>query len=385
MRTTTAIVFFTIFFTLTGLISFYIFIRGLESIPAESSLRNAYAVLFWTVALSFAAVRLTERILPSIVRDCLLWMGSFWIAAMLYFLIAVTALDFLRLLNRFLPLFPPAIVRNYAEAKYVTAWALLAAVVLLCVAGHVNSTLPRIRRLDLAIDKSVPKMKSLKIVAASDLHLGTIIGRLRLEEIVRKINSLDPDVVLLLGDIVDEDLEAVVCHNLGEPFGSIRARYGVYGVTGNHEYIGGVDRACSYLREHGVVMLRDSVAKVADSLYLVGREDRSSNRFAAFRRKGLDELMAKVDRRCPVILMDHEPLALNEAVGQQVDLELAGHTHDGQLWPVNYIVRSIYELAWGYKRIARTHVYVTDGVGTWGPPVRIGNRPEIVCIRLGFL
>jgi hypothetical protein len=385
MRTTTAIVFFAIFFTLTGLISFYIFIRGLESIPAESSLRNAYAVLFWTVALSFAAVRLTERILPSVVRDCLLWMGSFWIAAMLYFLIAVVALDFLRLANRFLPLFPPVVVRNYPQAKYVTAGAVLAAVGVLLVAGHINSMMPRIRRLDLAIDKSVPKMKSLKIVAASDLHLGTIIGRSRLDEIVHKINSLDPDVVLLLGDIVDEDLSAVICHNLGEAFGSIRARYGVYGVTGNHEYIGGVDRACSYLREHGVVMLCDSVAKVADSFYLVGREDRSSERFAGLRRKGLGELMAEVDRRCPVILMDHQPFALNEAVGQQIDLELSGHTHDGQLWPVNYIVHSIYELAWGYKKIARTHFYVSDGVGTWGPPVRIGNRPEIVCIRLGFL
>jgi len=86
-----------------------------------------------------------------------------------------------------------------------------------------------------------------------------------------------------------------------------------------------------------------------------------------------------------VILMDHEPFALNEAASEEVDLELAGHTHYGQLWPLNYIVRRIYELAWGYKKIGRTHFYVTDGVGTWGPPVRIGNRPEIVCIRLRML
>ena len=385
MRTVAAIVFFSIFFALTGLISFYIFIRGLESIPAESSLRNAYAVLFWTVALSFAAVRLTERILPSIVRDCLLWMGSFWIAAMLYFFIAAVSLDFLRLANRFLPLLPPALVRHQALAHYAAAWTVLVAVVAVVAAGHINSLIPRTRRLDLAVEKRIPTMKSLSIAAAGDLHLGALVGRPRLVEIVNRINSLNPDVVLLLGDIVDEDLDAVICHNLGEALTNIRARYGVYGVTGNHEYIGGVDRACSYLHEHGVVMLRDSVAKVADSFYLVGREDRSAQRFAALRRKGLDELMAGVDRRLPVILMDHEPFALNEAASQEVDLELAGHTHYGQLWPLNYIVRRLYELAWGYKKIGRTHFYVTDGVGTWGPPVRIGNRPEIVCIRLRML
>ena len=94
--------------------------------------------------------------------------------------------------------------------------------------------------------------------------------------------------------------------------------------------------------------------------------------------------MAGIDKNYPIILMDHQPFGLNEAVAEGIDLQLSGHTHFGQLWPINYIVRAIYELAWGYKKIANTHFYVSDGVGTWGPPVRVGNRPEIVSIHITF-
>jgi hypothetical protein len=131
-------------------------------------------------------------------------------------------------------------------------------------------------------------------------------------------------------------------------------------------------------------MLRDQSVKIADSFYLVGREDRSVGRFNGHLRKALPELMAAVDKKYPVILMDHQPFGLNEAVTESVDLQISGHTHYGQIWPLNYIVERIYELAWGYKKIAGTHFYVSNGVGTWGPPVRVGNRPEIINIRLNF-
>ncbi len=384
MRTTTAAIFFAIFITITGLISFYIFIRGLQSIPDDSSLRHAYIVIFWTVALSFIGGRILETILPSIVSDCLVWIGSFWIAAMLYLLIAVVLLDVLRLGNYFFSFFPPAVTRNYVQAKYATAAGVILLIGTILLVGHINSLMPRIRKLNLPVAKKTAKMKSLKIVAATDIHLGTIVGRSRIDQIVDKINGLDPDVVLLPGDIVDEDLSPVIKQNLGEALENVKARFGIYAATGNHEYIGGVERACSYLTKHGIVMLRDQSVKVNDSFFLVGREDLSIARFNGHQRKALPELMAAVDRNYPVILMDHQPFGLNEAALQGIDLQISGHTHDGQLWPVSYIVHRIYELAWGYKKISNTHYYVSDGVGTWGPPVRVGNRPEIVQILLNF-
>jgi predicted MPP superfamily phosphohydrolase len=392
MRIMAFIIFFAIFFAVIGSISYYIYIRGLQSIPAESSLRNAYTVVFWTIALSFFGGRLFERFLPSVLSDLLIWMGSFWIGAMIYFLMAVALLDLLRLANHFLPFFPAVITKNYSQAKYITAASILGLVGLLLLAGHINSVMPRIKKLNLQVARKAAKLDSLNIVAVSDVHLGTIVGRSRLDHIVSEINSLDPDLVLMPGDIFDEDVTRVFKQNLGEALRNIRSRFGVYAVTGNHEQYGGADRACTYLTEHSITVLRDQSVKIADSFFLVGREDRSMmgrenrsmDRRDGRQRKSLSELMAAVDKNYPVILMDHQPFGLNEAVLQGVDLQISGHTHYGQLWPFNYIVRSIYEVPWGYKKIVNTHFYVSDGVGTWGPPVRIGNRPEIVQILLNF-
>ncbi|MGD0099672.1 MAG: metallophosphoesterase [Acidobacteriota bacterium] len=385
MKSMTMVIFISIFFLITGLISLYIFIRGLQSIPPDSSLRTAYIIVFWTIACSFAAGRLLERFAPSLLADVLVWIGSFWLGAMIYFLIALVALDLMRLANNFLPFFPAAVTANYGKVKYVTGASVLGLVGIVLLAGYVNSITPRVVALNLSVAAKASKLKHLNIVAVSDIHLGIIVGRSRFDRIVDKINRMDPDLVLLLGDIVDEELAPVIRQNLGESLRSIQSRFGVFAITGNHEYIGGAEEACSYLAEHKVTLLRDQSLKVADSFFLVGREDQSSSQFPPFhKRKELAQLMESVDRNYPVILMDHQPFKLNEAAVQGIDLQLSGHTHYGQLWPINYIVNGIYELAWGYRKIAGTQYYVSDGVGTWGPPVRIGNRPEIVNIRIKF-
>jgi predicted MPP superfamily phosphohydrolase len=309
---------------------------------------------------------------------------------MLYLLIAVLFLDVLRLINHFLPFFPRMVVENYAQAKYITSACILGLAGLVVLGGHINSTMPRVRKLDLAIAKKAASLNGLNIVAASDIHMGAIMGRDRIDHIVNLINSREPDLVLLVGDILDMEIAPVIKQNLGEALRNIESRFGVYAVTGNHEHIAGVEEACEYLTEHNITVLRDEVTEIAGSFFLIGREDLSSGRFGGpqesngSRRKDLRELMAGVDRSHPVILMDHQPYGLEEASLQGIDLQLSGHTHNGQLWPFNYIVNSIYDLAWGYRKIADTHFYVSNGVGTWGPPIRVGNRPEIVQIHLNF-
>jgi uncharacterized protein len=384
MRTTAGIVIFlSIFITVIVLLSFYVYIRGLQSIPQGSSLRSAFTIVFWFVALSFIAGRLLESYIPSFLADLLIWTGSFWIAALIYFLIAVISLDILRLINHFLPFYPAFIRDSYSQAKYIISASIIGFVGFLLLAGHINSIIPRVVTLNLSIGKKAPGLKNLNVVIASDIHLGKIVGRSRIDQIVSRVNRLNPDLVLLPGDIVDEDLVPVISQNLGEALKEIKSRFGTYAVTGNHEYFGGVDEACDYLTGHGVRMLRDRAEKIGGSFYLVGREDRSCTRVGIV-RKSLPDLMASVDKSIPVILMDHQPFALSEAVENGIDLQLSGHTHNGQFWPINYIVGSIYELAWGYKKIGSTHYYVSDGVGTWGPPVRIASRPEIVQIHLNF-
>ena len=378
------ILFLAVFLAIIVGISTYVFIRGLQTIPKGSRLRTPYIVLFWIVAVSFFAGRILENYHSSILINLLSWAGSFWIAALLYFLIAVVLLDILRLVHHFLPFFPSVITQNYTRAKRTVFCCVIGLVGLLLVAGYINSLYPRVTTMNLTVGKKANYLKKLNIVVASDIHLGTIIGRWRLSRIVDQINRLNPDLVLLPGDNVDSELTSIKRNSLGQPLKDIRARFGVYAVTGNHEYIGGIEETSVYLTDHDIILLRDEAIKVADSFYLVGREDLSLNSFGNTRRKNLTELVRDVDKNYAVILMDHQPFGLEEAAENGVDLQLSGHTHYGQLWPINYIVRSVYELPWGYMKKGDTHYYVSNGVGTWGPPVRIGNRPEIVHIQLKF-
>ena len=159
--------------------------------------------------------------------------------------------------------------------------------------------------------------------------------------------------------------------------------HGVYAIMGNHEHISGSEEAVRYMEESGITVLRDRAVRAADALWLIGREDRQAV-FMGSGRQPLAELMAGIDRREPLILLDHQPFHLEEAVKEGIDLQLSGHTHHGQFFPFNLITGAMYEMSWGYLRKGSSHFYVSCGAGTWGPPVRLGNRPEIVVIDLTF-
>jgi hypothetical protein len=145
-----------------------------------------------------------------------------------------------------------------------------------------------------------------------------------------------------------------------------------------------VEPAVKYLEEHGIRVLRDSSILLDGGIVLAGREDRDISRFSGKNRKSVKELLQGRDMNMPVILLDHQPFNLEKAVEAGVDLQLSGHTHHGQMWPLNYLTKAIYQLSSGYLKIGETHFYVSNGVGTWGPPLRSGNRPEILSIMLNF-
>jgi len=376
------VIFFSIVFSLYGLINFYIFISGRNAIP--SSYRLFYLVLFLFLSLSFLAGRFLERRMLNWFSSLMVWIGSFWLAAFVYFLLFAMVIDFIRLINLIIPFFPSFIYYNYDLTKEVVFLSVLSATFIIVLAGYLNARVSRIKELKLTINKKAGNVKSITIAVASDIHMGTIICKSRLKKIVEKINSIDADLVLLPGDVVDEDLGPVIKQNLGEVLRTIKSNYGVYAITGNHEYIGGVEPACKYLVEHGIVELRDSYVKIADSFYIVGREDRSIRGFTGKTRKNLEEIMEGINKDFPVILMDHQPVKLIEAQQNGVDLQLSGHTHHGQLWPFNFITKKVYELSWGYRKTGDTHYYVSCGAGTWGPPVRTGNKPEIIVLTLDF-
>jgi uncharacterized protein len=378
------ILFFSVVLSVYGLINFYIYRKGLLALPALPEIRWTYTFLFILIALAFIGGRMLERVSISWFSSLLVWVGSFWFGVMVYLLLSLLLWDSLHLLLSLVPGGGVRLLELLSIPRSAAAVALCVGVTGVVAWGYVNAMHPRVKEVNLAVSKPLAGAASLNVVVASDIHLGTIISHARLTRIVNTINSLQPDVILLPGDVLDEDLGPVVRHNLGELLRTLKAKYGIYGATGNHEYIGGVDAACRYLEDHGIVMLRDTAVVLPIGLAVVGREDRSIGQFAGRRRKPLAEILQGVDRAMPVIVMDHQPSGLQEAALAGADLQISGHTHQGQLWPFNYIAAAVYECSWGYYRKESTQYYVSCGVGTWGPPMRIGNTPEIVVMRISF-
>ena len=378
------IVFFSVVFTIYGLVNYYIYSRGVAAIPITGNSRSIFTGIFLFLSLSFIVGRFLERIWLSPVSFAFTWIGAFWLAAMAYFFLFALLSDILRLLNHLFHFYPGSGISGTDPIRRYALVFVIGIVTVMMAAGHLNALIPRVRTITLSIPKTVGLPSPLRIAVASDIHLGTIIGPKRVKRLVSKINALKPDLVLFAGDVVDEDLGPVIHQNVGDELKNIRSRNGIYSITGNHEYIGGVDRAVAFLAGQNITVLRDRVVRVLDEIYVVGREDHDQARFGGRGKKPLKELLSGVDMTKPVIVLDHQPTNLNESVECRVDLHISGHTHHGQIWPFNLITRKIYDISWGYEKRSETHLYVSSGFGTWGPPVRIGSYPEIVEFVLSF-
>lgn len=377
------LLFLLIFLSLYGLINYYVGLRGWQAFQRwlPSSAGIAYAVIIAALALAYLLGRFGERFLPHAIANGLTLIGAYWLGAILYFLMIAAVVDLVRLVNRYGHLLssPPALLPLY------TAFIAIVLVVGLMAYGTWNARHPRVRHYDIAIPKSGGTLNHLRIAMASDLHLGPIVDRPRLADMVDRINALSPDIVVLPGDTIDEDLGPFYAQGMPEELKRLTPRYGVYAVLGNHEYIGGnSEEHVRALENIGVIVLRDQAREVADSFNLAGRDDAGSRRFTGRPRQPLSTVVAGVNPAHPLILLDHQPSALDESRDNGVDLQLSGHTHHGQFFPNNLITRMVFEQDWGYLRKQTLQLIVSCGFGTWGPPIRIGNIPEIVDITVTF-
>ncbi|MBK3517540.1 metallophosphoesterase [Carboxylicivirga marina] len=377
------LIFLGIILSIHFAVNYYIYHRGAQWLTTMPSLKIAFSFLMLVLVISYPAGRFLERIWYSPVSNTLHWIGAFWFAGMLYFTILIFATDLVRMLNYFLHFLPKSGTEAFNNLKLYTGIGIASVGTLIILGGFLNAWHPKINKYDIDINKIVKGKKNLKIVAASDIHLGTIIGPRKTYKLVESINALKPDIILFAGDVVDEDVGPVIRQNLGESLKKLSAPLGIYASTGNHEYIGGAERSVKYLEEHGLVVIRDSSYLIQDNFYIIGREDRDKSRMSGS-RKEVNELTSALDKSKPMIMLDHQPYNLEIPQAAGIDLQISGHTHHGQLWPFGYVTQRIFELSKGYLQKGDSHFIVSTGFGTWGPPVRTGNRPEILEINLNF-
>jgi uncharacterized protein len=371
--------FFVIFLSLYSLLNYYIGLRGWEALEGAAYLRPLFLAIFLFSSLSYIFSKVVQRYLPAIIYETIEIIGSFWFAFMLYFFLAIVLLDLVRVLNWGFNILPN--FSNYPAVKLITLGVVTGVVCIIIIAGYINTRTIKITTLNLDIPARNSTMKELNAVLISDMHLSSINGNGFSKDIVDKINALNPDIVFVAGDLVDDKATILRDKEIGYSFKDIKSPMGVYGITGNHEYINGVDSSVNYMKELKVLPLRDTSVTINNGFVLIGREDRSRG---LKKRKSLKDLVESSDKNLPMILMDHTPFQLEEAMENGIDLQLSGHTHHGQMFPINLITNKIYEISRGYKKKGNTHYYVSSGVGTWGPPVRTGSRSEIVNLKIKF-
>jgi len=262
----------------------------------------------------------------------------------------------------------------------------LGLIVLLLLVGSRNAWSPIVRSHELRIDKPADGGPAEWTVAvASDIHLGNMVGRKHLRRLVEHINAMNPDLILLPGDVIDDSIEPYIRNRMGEILGLLKAKHGVYAVLGNHEYYGGhAERYVEEMKSIGIRVLRDETVEVDGKLYVVGRKDKTAEASGPNGRLGVGDLLRELDLSKPVLLMDHQPTQFAKAEEAGADVLLSGHTHRGQFWPNHLFTKRLFELDWGYMRKGAMHVVVSSGFGSWGPPVRLGSRSEIIRLKLIF-
>jgi len=369
-----------------GLINLYIGRRGAQSLASVPRARWIFLAVFVTLAVVFPLGRVLMSFAPGGLTSVLVEVGTFHLAVMLYGFMAVLAVDLVRLANAFIPFLPRGLAGEGARSGPLVFAVAAGAVVLTVAAGAWNATRLRTVDLDLRIPAKAAGVDRLTMVAASDLHLGALVGPRRLEKVVERMNALEPDIVLFAGDIVDETVTDEIEARLGGIMRRLRAPLGIYACPGNHESYSGLERNVACLRSCGVTVLQDEAVTVADALVFAGRRDPSSLK-AQEQRLSIGGILAKSGVRpdLPLVVLDHQPLRLEESEQAGAALQISGHTHDGQMFPIDLINSLIYELNWGSLRKGGTQYYVTSGAGTWGPPVRIGSRAEVVRFRVTFV
>ena len=379
------ILFFLTFTVVYSTINYYIFRRGAQalSLKTKKSKRRFFLLLLVPV-LSYVAAKGLLVKSDSIFYDIFLWVGSFWFAYLVYFLVSLLIIDLTRVILNFSGLLRSFSQKGYEKLKSGLFYAVLLITTVLVFLGHSNANNIVVKKYNIDIPKKNGEIDTLNVLFFSDSHFTPINNGRIMHKIIEIADSIKPDLILMSGDIVDDKSNNLKRYNIDKELRNLNAKFGVFTCNGNHEHIVDAEDAVNFLQSNGVSVIIDTFITINNSIQIIGREDRSVTRFRDTPRKSLTDIMNGIDRNLPIILLDHQPFELEEAANHGIDLQLSGHTHHGQMFPGNLITSIVYELSYGFLKKGKTQFYVTSGVGTWGPPVRIGSESEVVHFVITF-
>ncbi|MEK7706207.1 MAG: metallophosphoesterase [Myxococcota bacterium] len=381
--------FFSFALSIVGSIHYYLWARLVRDPAWPLPWRYVGAAVIVMLALSIPSLFIFARGLGVELPRGVLWAVFSWMGVMFFLLVLLAVSDVTRLIaggvlkiaHAGTGLTSPE--RRSALARLVGGGVMLLALGTSVVATRSALAGPALRFVRVPLRRISQALAGLRIVQLSDLHLGPTIDGEFLADIVRRTNELQPDIIAITGDLVDDSVPAL--RDAVASLAQLRARYGVYFVTGNHEYYVGVEGWLVELRRLGIRVLRNERVRVGEgaaSFDVAGVDDWSAHQFGNGHGADLAKALAGRDANVPVVLLAHQPRAIHEAAARGVDLQLSGHTHGGQIWPFGYLVKLTQPYLDGLHQHGESAIYVSRGTGYWGPPMRLGGRSEISVLEL---
>lgn len=371
---------FILVITLYGCANYYVGSKGVKIFYTILPHFNVYIywIIFVIVSLSYIISFVGRNKINSKTNYLFTLIGSYWLAALMYFLIFIGLAGFSIRISK---LFIHSNKFNIGES-YINLSIFIITIIILII-GTINARNLKVSNYKININKKPINNSSIHVVMVSDVHLGTLIGNDRLKKLVNEINAEKPDLVFFCGDLIDNDVNVFLNNNMGATLKGIRSKYGVYGILGNHEYFErNLDKVKYAYKSSNIKLLIDDSTLINDSFYVIGRDDYSKKRVTNIERASIDLLIKNIDMNKPIILLDHQPVDINQVKSSGVDLQLSGHTHKGQFSPNDLITNRMYLDDFGYLKINDFNLIVSSGYGTWGPPIRIGSKEEIVSIDI---
>lgn len=381
----------------------YIFMRGLHWLStchgffAKKKVKSVFMIGY--VLLTFS-ILIAFLMPPSQIKRWMMLISNYWLGTLLYMIMVIAIADLLRLILKLFSF--PGKEKLFSKAGHALVGGIcLFTIAAFTITGMITAQVIQTMDFEVTVEKNVENLDSLHVVLIADLHLGYNMGVRQMERMVKKINEQNPDVVVIAGDIFDNEYEALEePERLAEILGGIQSKYGTYACYGNHDIqepiLAGFTfskkgvkkvsdlRMDGFLEKAGIRLLRDETVLIDDLFYICGRPDYKKPGRGIAVRKEPSELTKTLDHEKPIFVIDHEPKELQELADAGVDVDFCGHTHDGQMFPGNLTINLMWENAYGYLRKDRMHNIVTSGVGVFGPNMRVGTRSEICNVKINF-
>jgi predicted MPP superfamily phosphohydrolase len=345
----------------------YIFVRGIHALGQIPALIKTLVTIVYFVCslLPFAFFFLRNaKSVPFSIGHFIYQFGTSWLIFVLYMVIFLAATDLFRLFNR-----------NFSYGFLIS----FVLTICLFIYGYINNQHIDKQVFNIHINKPADGIKSLKIVAISDWHLGLGSDKSQINRVISKINREKPDIILIAGDLIDNSVVPLYLQNVSDDLNRLEAKTGIYMAPGNHEYISGMNACKQFIEKTKIKLLSDSLVTLPCGLQIIGRDDQSNReRMAGADWKNI------IDRNKPAIILDHQPVHLEDAQTVGADLQISGHTHHGQIVPLTWLTDYMFDISYGFAKRKDTNYYVSSGVSLWGPPLRIGSNNEFAVFNVTF-